>query len=335
MTERALRSRARPRRRCRCCASCCRRIREARRALIDASERITEAVAADGGGVAGGDWFAAQRTLRTDLTAPRRRGHPAARPRDRARRLPGRARRRAGVPVLAARRGVAWRASTTSAPASRTGSRCERRRAPGRRGARRRRLTTRLPASRPPRTSSSCGTPPTRGAATRHARGGRRGLRVAAPTGPGCRPPGSHASRCGGSSRHRPGSTRCCSPSSIESDVVVTNARGVFDEPIAEWVIGAMLALRDRTAPLDRRPAASASGRLGARPSGSRARGSWSSAPARSGERPPLAGARARHVGRARGPRAPAPRDVRRRARRRSAASRRSPAPTTCSTRCR
>ena len=31
-------------------------------------------------------------------------------------------------------------------------------------------------------------------------------------------------------------------PGLIESDVVVTNARGVFDEPIAEWVIGAMLA---------------------------------------------------------------------------------------------
>ena len=31
-------------------------------------------------------------------------------------------------------------------------------------------------------------------------------------------------------------------PDLIDSDVVVTNARGVFDEPIAEWVIGAMLA---------------------------------------------------------------------------------------------
>jgi len=31
-------------------------------------------------------------------------------------------------------------------------------------------------------------------------------------------------------------------PELIESDVVVTNAAGVFDEPIAEWVIGAMLA---------------------------------------------------------------------------------------------
>lgn len=31
-------------------------------------------------------------------------------------------------------------------------------------------------------------------------------------------------------------------PELIESDVLVTNARGVFDEPIAEWVIGAMLA---------------------------------------------------------------------------------------------
>ncbi|HET8785522.1 MAG TPA: D-2-hydroxyacid dehydrogenase [Candidatus Limnocylindrales bacterium] len=31
-------------------------------------------------------------------------------------------------------------------------------------------------------------------------------------------------------------------PALIESDVVVTNARGVYEEPIAEWVIGAMLA---------------------------------------------------------------------------------------------
>lgn len=31
-------------------------------------------------------------------------------------------------------------------------------------------------------------------------------------------------------------------PGLIESDVVVTNAAGVFDEPIAEWVVGAMLA---------------------------------------------------------------------------------------------
>jgi phosphoglycerate dehydrogenase-like enzyme len=31
-------------------------------------------------------------------------------------------------------------------------------------------------------------------------------------------------------------------PGLIESDVEVTNARGVFDDPIAEWVIGAMLA---------------------------------------------------------------------------------------------
>jgi hypothetical protein len=45
------------------------RIREARRALIEASERITEAVAADGGGISGGDWFAAQERLRADLTA--------------------------------------------------------------------------------------------------------------------------------------------------------------------------------------------------------------------------------------------------------------------------
>ena len=44
------------------------RVRDSRRALIRASERITAAVAADGGGVAGGAWFAAQDELRADLT---------------------------------------------------------------------------------------------------------------------------------------------------------------------------------------------------------------------------------------------------------------------------
>ncbi len=45
------------------------RLREARRTLITSSRRITDAVAADGGGVAGSDWFAAQQTLKADVTA--------------------------------------------------------------------------------------------------------------------------------------------------------------------------------------------------------------------------------------------------------------------------
>jgi hypothetical protein len=45
------------------------RVREARRALIESADRITTAVAADGGGVAGTEWFAAQERLRVDLTA--------------------------------------------------------------------------------------------------------------------------------------------------------------------------------------------------------------------------------------------------------------------------
>ncbi|HET8785523.1 MAG TPA: DUF2203 domain-containing protein [Candidatus Limnocylindrales bacterium] len=43
------------------------RIRDARRDLIDAAERITAAVASDGGGVAGNEWFAARERLRADL----------------------------------------------------------------------------------------------------------------------------------------------------------------------------------------------------------------------------------------------------------------------------
>jgi hypothetical protein len=50
------------------------RIREARHGLIRASERITEAVALDGGGVAGGDWFGAQQTLKTEVEYLAERG---------------------------------------------------------------------------------------------------------------------------------------------------------------------------------------------------------------------------------------------------------------------
>lgn len=50
------------------------RLREARRKLIASSERITEAVAADGGGVAGSDWFEAQQVLKTEITTLAERG---------------------------------------------------------------------------------------------------------------------------------------------------------------------------------------------------------------------------------------------------------------------
>jgi hypothetical protein len=43
------------------------RIRIARQRLIRASRRITEKVASDGGGVAGTDWFEAQRELRDEI----------------------------------------------------------------------------------------------------------------------------------------------------------------------------------------------------------------------------------------------------------------------------
>jgi hypothetical protein len=50
------------------------RLRQARRALIHASQRITEAVASDGGGVAGNDWFEAQAVLKADVTSLAERG---------------------------------------------------------------------------------------------------------------------------------------------------------------------------------------------------------------------------------------------------------------------
>ena len=43
------------------------RIRDARQRLLHASRRITEKVASDGGGVAGTDWFEAQRVLRDEV----------------------------------------------------------------------------------------------------------------------------------------------------------------------------------------------------------------------------------------------------------------------------
>ena len=49
-------------------------IQAARAGLIDASERITDAVASDGGGVAGSDWFRHQQTLRDGLEDLARRG---------------------------------------------------------------------------------------------------------------------------------------------------------------------------------------------------------------------------------------------------------------------
>jgi hypothetical protein len=50
------------------------RIREARRALIAASEKIDEAVSADGGGIAAPGWFAHQQTLRAGVEDLARRG---------------------------------------------------------------------------------------------------------------------------------------------------------------------------------------------------------------------------------------------------------------------
>ena len=43
------------------------RLRDARQALIDTSRRIDEAVAVDGGGVEGSEWFRAQTSLREEL----------------------------------------------------------------------------------------------------------------------------------------------------------------------------------------------------------------------------------------------------------------------------
>jgi hypothetical protein len=50
------------------------RLREARQGLIATSERITQAVASDGGGVAGSDWFRHQETLKAEVEYLAERG---------------------------------------------------------------------------------------------------------------------------------------------------------------------------------------------------------------------------------------------------------------------
>lgn len=50
------------------------RLRDARIGLIASSERITEEVAFDGGGVSGSDWFRHQQTLKTEVEYLAERG---------------------------------------------------------------------------------------------------------------------------------------------------------------------------------------------------------------------------------------------------------------------
>ena len=54
--------------------------------------------------------------------------------------------------------------------------------------------------------------------------------------------PSSARTGCGGSSGAAPGWTRPCSPPSSESDVTLTNVRGVFDRAMAEYTLGMILA---------------------------------------------------------------------------------------------
>lgn len=50
------------------------RLRDARREVIRSSERITEAIAVDGGGVAGSEWFEAQRIVKAEVIYLAERG---------------------------------------------------------------------------------------------------------------------------------------------------------------------------------------------------------------------------------------------------------------------
>ncbi len=259
------------------------RIRESRRALIESSARITEAVQADGGGVAGGDWFAAQRVAAHGSHRARRRGDPAARPGGRGSST-SRLNVRAGECSCAggsARTGLPG--STMSTPGSRTGSRCDR--PSDRRGGRSATPTRRLPASRGPARPSSCDTRPT---PSRWREASPEPTRCSSgdPTAPGSRTPGPHRRDSAGSSRHRRG-RRAAVPRTgrerrrrHERPGCVRRAdRGMGDRRDAR--------VRDRIAPLDPRSTARRVDRPADLRSGSREPGSWSSARARSAEPPP------------------------------------------------
>ena len=77
------------------------RVREARQGLLASSRRITEAVAGDGGGVAGSDWFGHQQVLKEAVEDLAGRGILLRDPGDGARGLPGRAGGPPGLPLLA------------------------------------------------------------------------------------------------------------------------------------------------------------------------------------------------------------------------------------------
>ncbi len=78
------------------------RLRDARRDVIRTSERITEAVAADGGGVAGSDWFEAQRILKAEVIYLAERGILLRDPETGLVDFPGEIDGSSGLPVLAA-----------------------------------------------------------------------------------------------------------------------------------------------------------------------------------------------------------------------------------------
>ena len=82
------------------------RIRDARQVILREAEVVKERVVADGGGTHARTGVLGREHDAADGARAAGRGeHPAARPRDRARGLPRRARRRARLPVLAGRRG--------------------------------------------------------------------------------------------------------------------------------------------------------------------------------------------------------------------------------------
>ena len=186
---------------------------------------------------------------------PERRGrvsgrarHPPAGSRDGSRRLPGRTRRRRMLPVLAAGRGRRRADSTKSTRASAAGSPGER---SGRRG------LGGDPGRPPPGIEPAAALADVRfapDAATLADRDRRCGgaLLLASPArlDRACVRSGPDAPVDPIGQRRR---RRALFPALVASEVAVTNARGVFDEPIAEWAIGAMCAFATGLADDDRR----------------------------------------------------------------------------------
>ena len=225
------------------------RLRDARHALIGASERITDAVAADGGGVAGSDWFHAQQLLKAEIVFLAERGILLRDPETGLVDFPGEV---DGRPVF-----LCWRlgedevaGTTRGMPGTRVGSPCE-----STERARPAVVVMGTTADEPPPGIEAIASDvelryaPDRASLERAIVdaeivytwwGEPEDLVAAWPL----------ARKLRWVAASNVGINALLFPALVESDVVLTNARGAADEPIAESVIGFMVAMAKEFRPM-------------------------------------------------------------------------------------